>query len=156
LETCRSLSAESHGALHQRDTYFRAPNGRLKLREEDGAAAHLVAYERSDLAAQRESRYRIVPVADAEQMRVALAGALGVQIEVFKERRLFVWGDVRIHLDRVQELGDFIELEAVISSPDSDLSAAGKIATLRRAFEIEDASLIGSSYCDLALATRAG
>jgi adenylate cyclase, class 2 len=156
LEVCQSLDVEAKGILSQRDTYFGARSGRLKLREEDGAAAHLIAYERSDLAGQRESRYRIVAVEEAEQMRAALAGALGVRTEIVKERRLFIWQGVRIHLDRVDGLGHFIELEAVIGSTDSDLLAGEKIATLRRALGIEDLDLLGSSYCDLALADREG
>ena len=59
---CRELGAVESGVLAQRDTYFRAPRGRLKLREEEGAKAHLVSYLRPDRPGSRESRYRLVPV----------------------------------------------------------------------------------------------
>jgi adenylate cyclase, class 2 len=139
--------------LVQRDTYFRVSQGRLKLREEKGAAPHLIAYERPDLSEQRESRYRIVEVQDAEELKAALAGALSIKVVVSKERRLFIWeGNVRIHFDSVDGLGSFIEFEA-IASTSSDLSREeAQVAKLRKAFGITDADLIASSYSDLVLA----
>jgi adenylate cyclase, class 2 len=155
LAVCRSLGAEECGALEQRDTYFQVPHGRLKLRE-DGTTAQLIAYERADLAAQRESGYRIVAIADAEELRTALAGALGLGATVSKRRRLFLWEGVRIHLDRVRGLGDFVELEAVIGAGALDPgNASRRVEELRQAFGIGDDRLIGESYCDLAMATGA-
>lgn len=102
---------------------------------------------------QRESRYRIVEVDDAEELKATLAGALGVKVVVAKERRLFLWeGNVRIHLDAVEGMGDFIEFEAV-APPGSDLSREqAQVATLHNEFGITDADLIGGSYSDLVLA----
>ena len=118
---------------------------------EEGTAAQLIAYERPDLAAQRESSYRIVAVQEAEQLKEALAAALGVTVTVAKERRLFLWEGVRIHLDRVKGLGDFIEFEAAIGEGALDPGSAGRrVEELRRAFGIEDERLVGTSYCDLA------
>ncbi|HEU4392265.1 MAG TPA: class IV adenylate cyclase [Solirubrobacterales bacterium] len=151
LAVCESLGAEARGVLNQRDTYFRVPRGRLKLREEARATAQLIAYERSDLAEQRESDYRIVAVEDAEGLKVALAAALGVSVTVAKERRLFIWEGVRIHLDRVEGLGHFLEFEAVTGEGALDLAAAEKrVEELRRAFGLEADQLVGESYCDLA------
>src|ERR687890_1840046 len=78
LERCVALGAEDRGELRQRDTYFAAPRGRLKLREQEPGGAELIAYERPDAAQPRESRYRIAPVADPPALRDALAAALGV------------------------------------------------------------------------------
>lgn len=141
--------------LSQRDTYFRVPRGRLKLREEEGAAAHLIAYERPDLVGQRESRYRIVDVEQPDELVAALSSVLGVRVVIAKERRLFLWEGVRIHLDKVDGLGDFIEFEAVAPAG-SDLSREEvQVKTLRQALEIDDADVIGVSYSDLALAGTA-
>jgi adenylate cyclase class IV len=52
LRACEHLRAEDRGALSQKDTYFDVPRGRLKLRREVGAPAHLIAYERPDLPGQ--------------------------------------------------------------------------------------------------------
>lgn len=138
--------------LTQRDTYFHVPRGRLKLREEAGAAPHLIAYERPDLAGQRESRYWIVNVEQPDELVAAFSSVLGVKIVIAKERRLFLWKGVRIHLDKVGRLGDFIEFEAVAPAR-SDLShEEARVKTLRRALEIDDADVIDVSYSDLALA----
>lgn len=157
LAVCASLGAEECGVLVQRDTYFHVSHGRLKLREEAGAVPHLIAYERPDLSSQRESRYRIVELAPAEELKAALAAALGVKAVVEKERHLFLWeGNVRIHLDMVEGLGSFIEFEA-IAATGRDLSREeAQVGTLRQAFGIEDADVIGGSYCDLMMAGDAG
>ena len=146
---CRGLDAEDGGTLTQRDTYFVVPRGWLKLREEAGAEAHLIAYERPDLAGKRESRYRIVAVPDPEEMREALASVLGVRIVVAKERRLFLREGVRIHLDRVDDLGDFIEFEGVAEGEEDLGRFEALLADLRMAFAIKDADLLAASYSDL-------
>jgi adenylate cyclase class 2 len=153
LGTCGALGAEGQAVLRQRDTYFDARHGRLKLREEEGAAAHLIAYRRPDVGGRRESRYRIAAVAEPDQLKAALADTLGIRAVVVKERQLFLWDGVRIHLDRVDGLGDFIEFEAIAASASAGLSdAEAQVEALRQAFEIADVDLIGESYCDLALA----
>ncbi len=150
LDTCLTLGLQRRAILRQRDTYFDARHGRLKLREEEGAAAHLIAYRRPDISGRRESRYRIAAIAEPDQLKAALADTLGVRAVVVKERQLFVWEGVRIHLDRVDGLGDFIEFEAIVPSASADLAeAAGQVEALRQAFDIADDDLIGESYCDL-------
>lgn len=150
LAASEALGAEDRGVLVQLDTYFAVASGRLKLREEDGSVPHLISYERPDVSTERESRYRIVEVVDAQGMKAALAGALGIKAVVAKRRRLFVWEEnVRIHLDAVEGLGDFIEFEAVAGA-DSDLTRERDQAVrLREAFGIDAADVIGGSYCDL-------
>src|SRR3954453_11574462 len=113
LARARALGAEDHGDLRQRDTYFAAPRGRLKLREQDPGGAELIAYERPDAAQARESRYRIAPVADPGALREALDAALATTVFVDKRRHLLLWDGVRIPLDHVDGLGDFVELEGV-------------------------------------------
>jgi adenylate cyclase class 2 len=150
LAMCRTLAAEDRGVLVQRDTYFAVARGRLKLREEDGSVPHLISYERPDVSTERESRYRIVEVVDVEGLKAALAGTVGVTAVVAKRRRLFVWeGNVRIHLDAVEGLGDFIDFEAAAEA-DSDLTRErDQVQRLREAFGVDAADVIGGSYCDL-------
>jgi adenylate cyclase, class 2 len=148
LEVCRSLGAEDHGEIAQRDTYFEVPRGRLKLREEEPGRPHLIQFERTSEPQQRESRYRIIEIKDAGALLAALADALGVRGVVAKRRRLFLWRSVRIHLDRVEGLGDFIELEAV-APPDSDLMHEHELVTsLRAALGIGDERLVGLGYAE--------
>lgn len=154
LKICEGLGAEDKGILLQKDTYFNAPRGRLKLRQESNAVAHLIAYERPDLPGHKESRYRIVETGDASGLEEALASVLGITVVVSKARRLFLFEGVRIHLDRVDGLGSFIEFEGVAAPEDGDLTRfESLLADLRHSLDIEDADLLSGSYCDLALAT---
>ena len=124
------------------------PQGRLKLREEEPGGARLISYRRPDAADERVSDYRLVPVADPDGLRAALAETCGVRVEVVKRRRLLLWETVRIHLDEVEGLGSFLELEAV-AEPDSDLSSErARVAHLRAALDIADAALQAGSYAD--------
>jgi adenylate cyclase, class 2 len=135
--------------LIQRDTYFEVPRGRLKLREEPDAAAHLIAYERPELPGQRESRYRLIEVREPAELRAVLAAVLGITVVVSKARRLFLFHGVRIHLDRVEGLGDFVEFEGVAADGDDPLDFAESLADLRRSFGILDEDLLCESYSDL-------
>jgi adenylate cyclase, class 2 len=154
MDACRTIGAREEGEIWQRDAYFAVPYGGLKLREERPGRPHLIQFERADEAQHRESRYRIVATEDPETMLDALTAAVGLRIVVTKRRRLFLWESVRIHLDDVEGLGTFIELEAV-ASPESDLSPERElIARLRTAFAIDDSRLLASGYAALLEAAR--
>jgi len=149
LERARALGAEDRGELRQRDTYFAAPNGRLKLREQQPGGAELIAYDRSDAARARESRYRIVAVEDPAAVREALDAALGTVVVVDKRRHLLEWQGVRIHLDEVEGLGAFVELEGVADSASDLRREADLVARLREVLEIADDAIEAAGYADL-------
>jgi homotetrameric cytidine deaminase len=144
LERALALGAEDRGEIEQRDTYFARATGRLKLREQTPGDAELIQYRRPDESGPRVSQYRIVPA--PEGLKEALEATLGVLVVVEKRRRLLLADHVRIHLDRVEGLGDFIELEAV---GDEDSAA---IDSLRVKLEIGEP--IAGSYSDLLLDER--
>jgi homotetrameric cytidine deaminase len=151
LELALRLGAEDRGEIAQTDTYFARASGRLKLREQRPGDAELIHYCRADAPDARESRYRRVPVADAPALREALDAALGTLVVVEKRRRLLLHENVRIHIDEVEGLGSFLELEAV-AQPDSDLSAEqDKVGRLRGELDITDDSLVAQGYSDLLL-----
>jgi homotetrameric cytidine deaminase len=153
LAVCRELGAEDHGVLRQRDTYFRARQGRLKLRVEEPGGAVLIQYDRPDAAEARESRYRLAPVPDPETLRASLDASLGTLVVVDKERHLLLWDGVRIHLDTVAGLGSFVELEGV-APPESDLTAEReKVAHLQDALGIGE--VLTDSYSDRLLGADA-
>jgi homotetrameric cytidine deaminase len=146
LAAARALGADDRGVLRQRDTYFRAREGRLKLREQEPGGAVLIQYDRPDAAAARESRYRLTEVDDPETLRASLDAALGTLVVVDKERHLLLHDGVRIHLDTVAGLGTFVELEGV-APPDSDLGPEReKVARLGKALGIAD--ILTDSYSD--------
>lgn len=151
---CRALGAEDRGVLVQRDTYFAARHGRLKLREQVGdvGGGELIAYRRPDALEPGQSTYVRAPASEPEELREALEAALGTVVVVSKRRRLFVWENVRIHLDEVEGLGTFLELEAVVAPDGSDLAEAReKVAWLRSELGISEGSLVAGGYSDLLL-----
>jgi homotetrameric cytidine deaminase len=151
LEAALGLGAEDRGEISQRDTYFAAGRGRLKLREQQPGDAELIAYERPNETHARTSEYRRVSVPDPQALREALGAVHDTPAVVEKRRRLLVWDGVRIHLDEVAGIGSFVELEAV-APDDSDLSAEHrKVERLRERLRIEDADLVAQSYSDLLL-----
>jgi predicted adenylyl cyclase CyaB len=133
----------------QTDTYFRVPNGRLKLRRIQGLADELIWYERPDQSEARICRYVRVPVPGADLLQTALAAALGVRGEVCKRREIFLWHNVRIHLDDVTGLGFFLEFEAVLSPQDTEAAAHQHLKDLRRELAIGDSDTCDGSYADL-------
>ena len=148
LAVVLGLGARDRGLLRQRDTYFRVTTGRLKLREEDPGGAVLIQYDRVDADEARESRYRLIPVDDPGTLKAALESSLGVLAVVEKERHLLLWQNVRIHLDRVKDLGDFVELEGVATA-DSDLaSELDSVTRLTEALEIPPERILRNSYSD--------
>lgn len=91
---------------------------------------------------------RIIEVSDGTALCAALAAAIGRRGVVVKCRRLLLWQSVRIHLDEVEQLGTFIELEAV-APPDSDLAYEHRlVAELRDALGITDERLVALGYAE--------
>jgi homotetrameric cytidine deaminase len=148
---CLALGALPAGTLHQRDSYFRAPYGRLKLRSQEGGGSELIAYRRPDNPHPTESAYVLAPVSAPDAVADALDAALGTVVVVSKRRRLFLWEGVRIHLDDVDDLGTFIEFEAVLPDAGDLATANAKLARLRAELGIEDDALVSAGYADLLL-----
>jgi predicted adenylyl cyclase CyaB len=101
--------------LFQDDIYFRCPEGRLKLRRFSSSEGELIFYARADTAAAKESRYRITPTSDPDHVIRTMADRYGVLGQVRKKRTLFLAGNARIHLDEVEGLGSFVEIEVVLN-----------------------------------------
>lgn len=149
---CLTLGAVDQGVLRQRDTYFSGRHGRLKLREQDGSDAELIAYRRPDTTEAEQSAFIRAAAGDPATVREALEAALGVTVVVVKQRRLWGWENVRIHLDDVEGLGTFIELEAMVGPGlNSPEEAAEKVARLRSELVIADSDLVAVGYSDLLL-----
>jgi cytidine deaminase len=151
-ERCASIGAAEQGVLEQRDTYFSTVRGRLKLRELGGGTSELLAYRRPDDPEPSESSYLLVPVPAPHELSEALEAALGAPLVVVsKRRRLFLYDGVRIHLDDVDGLGSFVELEAVLPDAGDMDAARAKVARLRTELEIADEDLVPVGYADLLL-----
>jgi predicted adenylyl cyclase CyaB len=132
--------------LIQRDTFFAVRHGKLKLREEaDGAA--LIHYQREDARGVDLSNYTIVRIADPAATRAMLAAALGVSAEVRKHRTLLLRGNIRFHLDEVERLGEFGEIEVVLGAENDASVGAAALRSILEILEVRD--LIRISYFEL-------
>src|SRR5512146_1102708 len=143
----------AHGTQHetqfQRDVFFHAAHGRLKLRCFPNGTGVLVAYDRPDLSGPKLSDYLLAPVADAPACEAALTRSLGVRGIVEKKREISIVGQTRIHLDEVRHLGLFLELEVVLH-PGQDHQSGETIASdLMRDMNIQTADLLEHAYIDM-------
>ncbi len=148
LERARGSGAEYAGMLIQVDTYFNVSQGRLKLREAEGGLAELIFYERSEVESERWSNYQKTAVADPDSLKLLLKDALGLRAVVRKQRHLFLLPGARIHIDEVEDLGSFLEFEIAEAGPGE---CRRRMKSLRQVFEIQEESVIRSSYVDLLL-----
>jgi adenylate cyclase class IV len=125
------------------------PRGRLKLRVFGSGPGELIQYERSDCKEPTESRYLCASTPEPAALREALSRALGVRAVVRKTRTVHLAGRTRIHLDRVEGLGDFIELEVVLAPGEAASRGIAVARELMALLEIEAEDLVEAAYVDL-------
>ena len=150
VQRLRTLGgARDAGILEQRDVFFHCPRGRLKLRLVPGSPAQLIHYERADAATLRGSQYTLVETADGDALCATLDAVLGRRGEVRKRRRLFLLDNVRIHLDEVEGLGRFVEIEAVVDPTHDEAACHARARELLGALGLGDAPTEACAYIDL-------
>ena len=148
------LSGESPELLTQEDTFFSTRRGRLKLRRFSDAEGELIYYERPDAQGPTESRYLILPTREPAVLRDALSKALGISGVVRKRREVYHVAGTRVHMDTVEGLGEFIELEAVLGPDESQEDGRARVRELAGELGISDGDLIDRAYIDLLLERR--
>ncbi len=144
-----SLSDSPLEVIPQEDTFFITPKGRLKLRLLAPDRAQLVYYERPDQDGPKRSDYFIFNTDDPENLKTALKLALGIRGVVKKTRYLYMIGQTRVHLDDVEGLGRFMELEVVLRDGQSDREGQAIADDLMKKLGIASADLIEGAYMDL-------
>jgi predicted adenylyl cyclase CyaB len=146
----KAFAQDGPRKLEQEDTFFACSHGRLKLRQLSGAAqAELIYYERPDCRGPKESHYIVHRTTDGEGLKRVLSQSLGIRGVVRKRRELFLLGQTRVHLDEVEGLGAFVELEVVLR-PDQTSSDGTSIASgLMAQLDISAGQLIDKAYLDL-------
>jgi adenylate cyclase class IV len=134
--------------LDQVDWYFRVPRGRLKLRQRKGEdGAELIFYIRPDARTARTSEYQKLPVTDVKGTLRLLRTMFTPGACVRKHRDLWLRDDTRIHLDRVQALGSFVEIEVPFAR---DKARARRIMrAVRDCLDIAPRDVLSCSYADL-------
>ncbi|AKJ32119.1 class IV adenylate cyclase [Caldimonas brevitalea] len=145
----RPLADQGPIELHQDDTFFRCDQGRLKLRDFGDGHGELIFYRRADQLAPKCSHYEITVTDEPARLREVLTQALGVVGRVRKRRTLYLVGATRVHLDEVDELGCFVELEVVLQSGEPIEQGEATARALLKALQIADDALLAPAYVDL-------
>lgn len=149
LPRLAGLEATHRETIYQVDTYFHNPKGRLKLRETDEAdEGWLIYYERPNELESRYSIYQLCKIAEPTALKDLLSAALGIKTIVKKQRSLWMYNDTRIHLDRVESLGEFVELETVFQGQ-SETEAIKEHQHVKTTLDLNAAEPIAVSYSEL-------
>lgn len=135
--------------IDQDDTFFLCPNGRLKLRTFSASRGELIFYQRPDHAGPKTSFYTLTETQDPDSLRETLKLAYGEVGRVIKQRTLFMIGQTRLHLDRVQGLGDYIEFEVVLDDTQTQQQGIDIAEDLLERLEINRQELVDRAYVDL-------
>jgi predicted adenylyl cyclase CyaB len=144
-----SISESKVQRLVQEDVFFNVTVGRLKLRILGPDNGELIYYERPDTSAAKTCNYWVSPTAKPPTLLETLTKALGVRGIVKKKRQLYLSGQMRIHLDEVERLGRYIELEYVMKPDELAKNGEKEVQRFLRHLGIEKEDIVGSAYIDL-------
>lgn len=141
--------------MHQKDRYFLLGRKRLKLREE-GNKLEMIFYVRPDKSTSKESTYFrfLIPPLLQTSLKKLCNIFFGEKVVVVKERTLYVFKHTRIHLDKVKNLGEFIELETIFQENDTKDAFVLEHNQVKKYLELESYQAIPTSYSDLVLKNR--
>ena len=149
LPRLADLKATHAGTIHQVDTYFENPKGRLKLRETaEPDEGWLIYYERPNKLESRYSIYQLSEIAEPVALKELLTAALGIKTIVKKQRSLWMYNSTRIHLDIVEGLGEFVELETVFQGQ-TENEAIKEHQHVKTTLNLNAAEPIAVSYSEL-------
>jgi len=168
-ERALALGAVPTGSFDQEDVFFRSraawpnhaprppglkipPTKRLKLRIFAPDRGELISYERPDSTGPKVSDYHIARTSKPAVTRAQLTEMFGELATVRKWRELLLIGQTRIHLDQVEGLGDFVELEVALWPGQSAEDGAAIAEVLLAGLGIAREQLMAEAYVDLLLA----
>ena len=156
LLTPRVAELASEGPLEiaQDDTFFNCAAGRLKLRAFSNDSGELIFYRRENLSGPKESFYLRSPTSSPGSLRESLSLAYGQIGRIRKYRTLFLVGRTRVHLDRVEGLGHFLELEVMLVDGEPAEQGVREAGDLMDRLGIKPSQLIEGAYLDLLLAQQ--
>jgi len=146
--------ADFKGVDKQTDTYFNVAKGRLKLRR-GNIENSLIYYDRPNKKGPKRSDFYLFKTSNLQEIKPLLDNALGVLVEVVKKRKIFYIDFVKFHIDEIEGLGYFVEIEA------GDLDDTKDIEQLREACDyymkllgIKEENLVNMSYSDMLLSKK--
>jgi predicted adenylyl cyclase CyaB len=150
-KTLTQHGADRIGVFHQIDTYYKVPKGRLKLREvKDKVDGELIYYEREDIAKPKRSFDFILKIPQSQVFKQILEQIMETKNIVDKIREIYHYKGIQIHLDKVKDLGSFVEFEYMTSqNPEQRKRDCLKLEKLRERLKIGSQRLESLSYSDL-------
>lgn len=151
LRRARAVADRPETIIHQKDTFFRAAVGRLKLRDFGDGTGELIRYSRPDAGGPKVSDYAICRTGAPAELAGVLERSLGVVGVVEKTRTYLPAGRTRIHVDQVQGLGWFMELEVVLSAGEDPAAGEAEARRLMDELGVDEADLVRGAYLDLLL-----
>ena len=135
--------------LDQEDIFFAAPDGRLKLRTFGDGNGELIHYHRGDIAGPETSHYTIAQTTAPEALKAILTSILGVVGVVRKRRWLYRVRQTRVHLDEVEGLCEFVELEVVLRPEQAEVEGVAIVQDMMARLGIAGDQLVEMAYIDL-------
>lgn len=147
IEKLKSINAKQDSVLLQKDIYYKVPKGLLKLRIENESKT-LILYNRDETSENRWSDFNLLNLNDdyAEEF---FSKIFKVEVIVEKERKLFWFNNTRIHLDKVKQLGNFLELETLMINGKTD--AKKRFDEIVKLLNLDLSKQIRKSYKNLVL-----
>ena len=144
------LGAKYKGTLSQKDTYFNCIKGRLKIREINNKNFEIIFYDRPDKSINKLSSYFVMPIKrdKFKEIKSILKLSMGIKVIVSKKRNLWLFENTRIHLDSVNKLGKFLELETVLEKI-SEQKGKKEYMEIYNLLKLDKFEKISLSYSDL-------
>ena len=148
-QRAEALSDKPVEIILQEDIFFHTPQGRLKLRLLSMRKGQLIYYTRPDQEGPKRSDYHLSVTSDPENLKHVLELAYGIRGVVRKTRYLYLVDQTRIHLDDVENLGQFMELEVVLREGQSDEEGQAIAESLMTSLGVQKSDLLEGAYMDL-------
>ena len=149
MRVAELLAGKSPELIEQEDVFFHTINGRLKLRFLKPTKGQLIFYQRDDVRGPKTCTYHLVEIDHPGKLRSLLAVAYGEKIVVRKSRYLYLVGRTRIHIDKVEDLGNFLELEVVLEDGEPPHIGENEALKLMEKLGLNQGSLVEGAYADL-------
>jgi predicted adenylyl cyclase CyaB len=144
-----ALATSAPVVLRQEDTFYHCPSGRLKLRVLSDVEGELIFYDRPNTDGPKTCEYLICPTTEPRNLASILGATMKIRGVVRKKRLLYMVGRTRVHIDEVDGLGSFLELEVVLQPDESMSSGEREAQELMRSLGIRKVDLVSVAYIDL-------
>lgn len=138
------------GLLHQKDTYYLLGARRLKMREQE-KIHEIIYYVRINKKSSRQSTYFrvVIPSYLLSFFKMVLNSVFKVKTVVIKERELYLYKNTRVHLDTVENLGYYLELETVINSKEKEDFSLHQHDEVKELLNLQKYKIVEYSYSDI-------